>query len=464
MAARIFHRSVPLLVALALAALPASGQQRDATIGAQGELYQVHEGAYGELFPGQNLADPANSALALDVTYPDQSHERFLVPDSESDDVDSNASVLFEGNSGNLYLLWKSQHNVIHTLLNLVSFHDGEWGEPIEISGNPFGWKGSPQFAVTRDTFHTIEDDGSLRTWARTVVHLLWWEEVDLGEPAPFYSPVTLIDGEYTGSNQVYRLDELLADALGSPAPVAPNFDLARALKIEAGANANSATVGFVDPSSGQLVSATLQPIPGEIGSLADRIRAQIIRVGSKLAVGQPGALAGQIRDQVAYDGTLLGFHPSVTNYLAAQVFSGVSSADPAEPMENLADKIRAQIIRVGARLTGGGIGQISAKDSFLTADLPTSESGTTGPAGQMRILVTSVRPSPQTGSDDVALHLSRNGRAALVSWVDHGVVNYRESQGEGWSAPHLLHLGVNLDLAHARQILDQRADERCVE
>lgn len=464
MSYRILRQSVPLLLALGLVALPAFGQQRNAAVGAQGELYQVRAGTYGELFPGQGLGDPASSALALDVTYPDQSRERLLVPGTETEDVDSNASVLFESQSDTLFLLWKTEKGRIHTWLTVVGFHDGVWGQPIEVSGNLFGWKSDPQFAVTRDTFRTIEDDGTLQTRTRTVIHLLWWEEVNVAEPVPFYAPVTLIDGEYTGSNQVYRLDELLAGALGSPNPVAPNFDLARAQKIEAGANSHSATVGFVDPSNGQLVSATLQPIPGEVGSLADRIRHQIVDVGRQLTAGQSGVLATRIRDQVIELGTRLGFHPSVTDYLAAQVFSGISDAGPAEPVESLGDRIRHQIIDVGARLTGGGLGRISTKDSLLTADLPEAQNETAGPAGQIRILVTSVVPSPATGSDQLALHLSRNGRQAIVSWLQDGAVYYLESQARGWSTPRTLHLRAGLDLAHARQLLDQRAEERGVE
>ncbi len=463
MANRIFHRSAALLVGLTLAALPVWGQQRDAAVGAQGELYQVRAGTYGDLFPEQGLGDPSSSALALDVTYPDQSRERFLVPGTESEDLDSNASVLFESQSDTLFLLWKSEKGNIHTWLNVVGFHDGAWGQPIEVSGNLFGWKSDPQFTVTRDTFQTEEDDGSLRTWTRTVIHLLWWEEENIGEPVPYYAPVTLIDGEYIGQSQVYRLNDLLADALGSPEPVPPNFALARAQKVEAGANAHSATLAFVDPSNGQLVSATLQPIPGEINSLADRIRAQIIEVGRKISV-EPGALAAQMRDQVAELGARLGFHASVTDYLAGQVYSSVAGADPGEPLSSLADRIRAQIIEVGARMTGGGLGRISAKDSLLTTDLPADSAETGAPAGQMRILVTSVLPSPATGTDQVDLHLSRNGREAIVSWLDGGVVKYRERQPNGWSAPRQLRLGANLDLAQARQLLDQRAEERGVE
>jgi hypothetical protein len=59
------------------------------------------------------------------------------------------------------------------------------------------------------------------------------------------------------------------------------------------------------------------------------------------------------------------------------------------------------------------------------------------------------------------AVYLSRNGRQAVVSWIDEGVVNYRESRGDGWSDTRQLRLGDELDLGRAREILERRADER---
>ncbi len=463
MANRIVHRSVALLAVLGLAAVPALGQQRDAAIAGEGELYQVQEGAYGDLFPQQGLGDAASSALALDVTYPDQSKERLLVPGTESTDVDSNPSILFESQSRTLYVLWKSQHNYIHSLLNVIGYHDGEWTDPVEISGSPFGWKSDPEFAVTRDTFQAEEDDGSLRSWTRTVIHLLWWEEGANGEAVPYYSPVTLIDGKYVGWNSVYRLDDLLASALGSAAPAPLNPAVARAQRIEAGSNAQSATLGFVSPSTGELVSVTLGLLPGEVTSISDKIRAQIDVLG-RMSTSRP-VIADKVRAQIDVLGSKLGLHPGLTDYLAEKIHEEILAASPTEPGAHLADRVRAQIDVLGARMTGGHLIERSSGDpALLVVDLPADEAGVSAPPSQVGVLVTAVRPAPATGSDDVSLHLSRNGREALVSWLNDGVVYYRESQGAGWSAPHPLRLGPNLDLARAQQILDQRADERGVE
>ncbi len=450
---------------MALFALPVLGQQRDAVVGTQGELYQVREGTYGDLFPDQGLGDPASSALALDVTYPDQSHERFLVPGTEAEDLDTNASLLFEGQSDTLFLLWKTEKGNIHTWLNVVGFHDGGWEQPIEVSGNLFGWKSDPQFAVTRDTFRSVEDDGTLRTWTRTVIHLLWWEEENIGEPVPYYAPVTLIDGAYTGSNRVYRLDELLADALASAEPVAPNFDLARAQTIGAGTNSHSVALGFVDPLHGQMVSCTIELIPGEVTSIADKIRAQISDLGRQLLPAQASSLASKVRAQISDLGNRLSLQVALTRYLADQAQAEILSSDPEEPASHLADKIRAQISDLGARLTDRRLMTRSDTDTVpMVEDLARDETAAPVPTSQILVLVTSVLPSPATGSDEVALHLSRNGRETLVSWLADGIVFYRESRGQGWSAPRPLHLGPNLDLAHAHQLLDQRAEERGVE
>lgn len=437
---------------------------RSLSVGSEGELYVIREGAYGELFPEQNLAEPGNPALALERNGAEGSSERFLVPGTETADVEDSASLLFEDESGTLFILWQTRFNVIHSRLNLIGFQDGEWSEPIEISGKPFGWKSSAQFALTRDNFRTEEDDGSLRRWSRTVIHLVWWEEGPEGEPQVQYSPVTFLDGLYTGWNPVYQLAEL-EPPLASGIPQSLGWSpVAEAPKIEAGRNGHSVVVGFVDASAGRLVSLEIEMVPGELSFIGDKVRAQIIEVGRDAG---PDVLAKKVQQRVDELGDPLGLHPGVSEYLAAKASQEILGADPGEALANLAGKIRAQIIEVGARMTDRGFGRLATKGLSTARILELStgeEQESESPAHMIHIARTFEDEVPATGREGVALHLSNSGHALVVSWHGDEHVYYRESLDQGWSPVRVLRLGKDLDLSQANQILEQRADERAPE
>lgn len=463
MTRRLFSAHAAIVLALLLAAPVAARSKRDASIDSEGKLFYIHEGTYGELVPGEGLADPANPALALEVVYPDQTSERYLVPDTESEDVEDSASILYEDQSGTLFVLWQTKMNVIHSRLNLIGFRAGEWTAPIEISGKPFGWKSAPQLAVTRDTFRTEEPNGSQRTWQRTVVHLLWWETAGTGDLLVFYSPVVLLDGAYSGWNPVYRLDELTPGE-GTAPPPSLNLSLAQHPRIESGRNSQTAVIGFVDPATGELNTYTVEVLAGEFGFLADKVRHQISEIGRDLLPEQPVALAEKARHQISEIGNRLGLHVSVTGYLAEQAYREILSAPTGEDAGVIAERVRHQISEIGARLTDRGLGRMTPKSAMHILELPNDGAADSVPTHLLSVTQASVWPAPSTGTEGVTLHLSRSGREVLVAWEQGGVVYYRESRGQGWSEPHRLVLSEELDVEGARRILEQRADERASE
>lgn len=467
--AEAFRRhSIPVLAAalgLVLAVTPAAGAGRDGAMGGDGELYFVREGRVGELFPDQLFADPAHAALALDVTRPGSTTERFLVPGTETADVEDSASILLEEQSGTLFVLWQTMIRAIHSRLVLVGFDGGEWAEPIEISGSYFGWKSSPQLAVTRDSYGVVAEDGSVRTLARTVVHLVWWEEAASGVPEAFYTPVVFLDGRYAGWNPVYRLADL-APVAGGQGPLAVNVALGEAPRIEAGRNEQSVVVGFVDGSGGYLRSFEIEVVPGEVAFIADRIRAQIIDVGRERKPDGPGKLAEKVHLEVGDLGSGLGLHPGLAAYLAERARDAILAGDPDEPIGSLAERIRAQIIDVGARMTGRGFNRLAAKSSSQVLELPYGDNveDVSAPPNLIRLTQAAIRPAPATGAGDHSLFLSRDGRQAVISWLEDDVIHYRESRGDGWSVARQLRLDGQLDLDRAHRILEQRADERTSE
>lgn len=455
------HLAAVLFAALCVGPLMAPAalaQARDATVGPEGELYVIREGTYGELFPHRGLVDPENRVLALEIVRGEEPRQRLLVPGTETADRDDSASILLEDQSGTLFVLWQTMIRSIHSRLVLVGLRDGEWSDPIEISGSPFGWKSSPQLAVTRDTFRTVEEDGGLRRWTRTMVHILWWEEGPSGEPWTYYSPVTLLDGVYVGWNPVYRLDELAGTSTGV-ALANENLPLSRAPRIEPGRNAQSVVMGFVLSASRELTTASVEVLPGELSFIADAVRAQIVDLGRDSSSDEPTSLAGKVRAQIVDLGRELGLHPGLSSYLAESVAVTVEAASPSDPLSSLAERVRAQIVDLGARMTDRGLERASAAHRVEVIEGPSDSDG--APPNLIRLEQSSVRPAPRTGELDNTVFLSQKGREVVVSWVEDGAVFYRESRGQGWSEARPLRLGSELDLQRAREILERRADER---
>lgn len=462
-----------LLTAPALAAQAPDGlsqASQEIAIGSEGEIYRVQLGTYGELFPpgsaGSGLADGESQALALEIVRDLEGRQRLLVPGTETADFEDSASVLYEDGTRTLFVLWQTRVNTVHWQLNLIGLRDGAWTEPVEISGNPFGWKGSPQLQVTRDSFVTELPDETLRRWHRTVAHLIWLEEGSHGQYL-LYSPIVFIDGVYIGWNPVYPVRDLGLSSADAGIGLY-NSLLAAEPRIEPGRNAQSVVLAFVDDFSGEVLTASIEVLPGEIAHLADRVRAQIIDVGRTRDPQGIQSLSDKVRAQIIDVGREIGVHPAVASYLAKDVEGLLESLSSNDDFTMLADRVRAQIIDVGSRLTGRGVDRSRLADKVQVVDLPTGDFpmaggvdlGMSGAAASViAIERLSVHSAPATGMSPHEVYLSRSGRDLLVAWRQEDTMRYRESRGDGWSAVRTLDLGEDLDPRLALEALSARAD-----
>jgi len=464
--ARLIRLSVSVAVVAALAAtlgaVPARSQTTT-TVGDHGELYTVETGLYGDLFPGQSLADTDNASLALDITRPGQALERLLVPGTGTEDFEDSASLVFDDESGALFILWQTKINLIHSKLDLVSFHDGEWSPVIEIWGSPFGWKTAPQLAVTRDQFVTETEDGGTRAWARTVVHVIWAEDGTYG-PNILYSPIILLDGEFVGTSPVYSLTDL-ANLGDQGISGGVELALAEAPRIQAGRNGQTVVIGFTDAASGRLVTLEMEVLPGEVSYLADRCRRQLIGIGNKLRT-EPTAYLDEVRRQLIGIGRKIDLHPGVAMYAADVAVDEILTERPSADVAAIADGVRRQIIAVGARMTDRGVDRTLPKTGYSILDLSNDES-TTSDRGADLIRVSTVANLPAPPIDGsaapISLYLSRSGDSVIVAWPEGARLVYHESRDGGWGDRLQLVIGSPgvPSLERAKEMLRQRAENQ---
>ena len=92
------HRGATVLaLGLGLLGGPAAlAAGRDVALGADGEVYAIRTGTYGELFAQGGEFDPANPVMALEIIRPGAAVQRVLVPGSGGEASEKAASVLFE--------------------------------------------------------------------------------------------------------------------------------------------------------------------------------------------------------------------------------------------------------------------------------------------------------------------------------------------------------------------------------
>ena len=461
------RKSLTPLLALAcglIAAGAARADLRDVALGSDGTVYQVRADLYGKLFPQGKETASANPVIALDVNSPGAPARRILVPSTSGPEQESLPSVLFaDDESQTVFLLWRTELN-LHPLLQLAAYDGQGWSKVIQVTGNPFADKTSPQFTITRDTYVAAGDDGTETEHHRFVLHLIWQEQGAGTQLATFYTPIVISDGSYIGWNPIYDLDDFLpagARAAAGPAPSGLT-SLVSTPMLQAGPNSRTVVVVYTSAAASRLAAIEVDVLPQELSQLAEKARAHIVDLGRKSYPGDYVTMAEACRAHIVDLG--VAFQPQVISSIADQVRALIlDSGAHGDDLLVLAEKARAHIVDLGAQLSGWGLrpsGNEAAK-VLAVGDTPNPEplpDGTISPSYLFQFRVSANLPAPQVGAGTVRLFASETGENLIVSWAQADRLFYRNSRADGsWSDPKQLVFSTNLDLTKAYQILDQR-------
>lgn len=447
------------MIALGLLLAPFAGRaaSRDTALGPNGEVYQVKAGSYGDLFPGGRAVAANVPVLAVDITRPGTPTQRVLIPDTLDATAETSATLLYEPDSQTVYALWATQVEV-SSVLKLSGFDGSNWSTPIEVVGNPWAWKTSPQFTITRETFQDIADDGSTATKHRTTLHLLWQQDSSTAGTDTFYAPVVFVDGVYTGINPVYNLSDFLSDPPAGASPVQPT--LLSVPTIQSGRDQRTVIVAFASGSRQQLSTVEIDVLPEELSRLSEKARSHIIEIGRSYYPNDLPTLATKARSHIIEIG--VAFYPELASTLADQVASTIlSNGDgTAGSLEDLAEKARSHIIEIGAKLSGRGLRGGADLSKIVQVDDPSGEETITA-TGQaaylLQIRTASSRVPPRVGPGTVKLFVSEDGGDVLVSWAQADKVLYRLSNSSGWGDALTISLSPTIDIDKAYDILSQR-------
>lgn len=416
-----------------------------ATFGDEGELFEVLEGSYGSLFPGGYDAASESPVLAIRHTPAAGQSQLFLVPNTDGPELDRDPVIVHE--TGQLFLLWSSGLDAAPSELNLVAFDGQDFGEVIEVSGNPSKLKGKPRFAVTRDPY----GDGALAP-TRTIVHLLWWEDA-ADSVAVLYTPVVLVEGEYLGWNPVVTLDSFDLNA-DDPALESRLF---RAASIERGTDGRTVVIGLPQQRTSRLLTLRMRVLPWTLVKVADDARSQIVGIG-RSGAGSILKVADAARSQIVGIGRM---HQGVLDYVADEVYfkmlSYGASYDESD-VEALGALGWQTTLLAGASILGNGLrnAELPCSTLFL-GDEPTQQIGT---SHQIEVCLASDRALPSTPPDlEHTVFVSETGENVLVAWTgaEGATVHYQESLAEDWSQEATVSTGSELSIEKALQLLSQQ-------
>lgn len=441
----------------------------DAVLGSAGELYVVRAGAYGTLFPTGAAADRDSTVLALDIARPGAAPQRMLVPGTEGEELERLPSLIYEEASDTVYLVWEKRSTPIHPVLMLSGYEDGEWLEPVEVIGNYYADKTSPQIALTHEIYPNPSVAGQPPTTThRTILHVVWGEEIVVtGLYETFYTALVFENGSYAGKSPVYNLNQL--DNGNSPATSFETAaNLVSAPKLASGRDERTVAVAFASATTRRMISLEVDVLPAQLSRLADEARAYIIDIGTRATAPDARSVADRARAYIIDIG--VAFQPEVRRSIAELVHTFIRNSGTtldANAIRSLADGARAYIIDIGAKLSGRGLQTVNATSTTPPTIREVDPASLTQTPGERRppllfqFRMASSRPAPRVGGGEISVFVSKTGRDVLIAWQETGRVVYRESSGDGWSDPLELKLSPSLDARRAYEMLEQRVRNR---
>lgn len=431
------------------AAAPAA--ELPAVLGNEGEIYRVVHGTHAQLDPRAASSTADHPALALEVVHPDKKVTRTLVPGTEDDAVEQYPALTLDKATNTVFLVWETQR-AIHSGLNLTAFVDGAWSDSFELSGDAFSFKSNPRMVATADSYLRLAADGSTVERTRVVLHLVWWDESGYGG-RPLYTGLLVEDGRFVPHWEVFSLTDLLPPAgeLGDgPLGLYGNP------QVYAGGDGRSAVVAFGDRGGSRIATVEVRPLSGSIVSLADEARAQIIDIGASLAGDRP-AFAAAAHARIA-DLARRVVDAEAAAFLAASVAGAIATAPAGEAVSLTADKARAQIIDIGARLTGGPR-VLNGEARAQIIDIGRASQKEPGyPCGWR---VTSVRPTPWVPERTIKVLTGPEGDEVALAWDGDTAVKYRITQRNGWSDVRTLALDDKMSREQAYALIQRRLGPR---
>ena len=265
----------------------------DLALGRAGEVFRLRQDLASSLF-GAAAAEPKAPALALEMTLSDGSKSQLAIPGTDDGRLEKDGGLLYDETSNSLILYWQSQ-GADGILFRFASF-DGELS-PVGTLMNgtsPVLFGAAPQLAISRDAFSIQLMNSQVIVAHRTTLHLAWRE----GENARArYSPLTFVEGQWVGWNEILDLSGLVRSRRG-PAEAPATGPLASYLALRVDDTRRAAAITMADGPSGLLSEIEVRFLPMNLEQVGERVRTRFFRIAT---VFKPTADMDSVNGQVGF-------------------------------------------------------------------------------------------------------------------------------------------------------------------
>ncbi len=452
-----FLLSLALLVAAAGAV--GASDLPTAALGNAGEVYELIGGTYGELFPESDEVAAGHEVLALELSWPDQTTGRWLVPGTEDAPAETAATLLYDRATDALAAVWQSAEPSEGALLKLVTVEADAFSDVVTIEDPTRAAIGPSQIVLTRDRYSIRLGHNQRETVNRTILHVAWMAYGD-SEIDVRYTPLVFIDGLYCGWNEVFSLRDLVVGE-----GVEPDQELAEqllsTLELDLTHGAQRILATFVSPRSGELAVVDIGVLPLELAYLGDEVRDLLLSMADSFGGDDLQAFAEVARIEIIGVGRRQSLNPALVDYVAGELSDEILTVGAEYSVDEygeLVSYLRDYTIDVTSPLITSTLNYAQGTDHSRVIEIDIGNL-LDAPTQILDLKIRSARPAPATGEGPTTIYTSEDGEDTLIAWEDPGgaTLYYVESLEGGWSEPRSLVIDDKLTPERAHELLRRR-------
>ena len=362
---------------------------------------------------------------------------------------------LLRSRTDEIHVFWTASDNDGLTL-QLSSLNGGAWDGPHTLlaGGEPVVFAEVPFLFVDADRFTMSFEEDSLDL-ERQIVHVAWREQ-GLGLR---YSAFVLRNGHYVGWNEIVTVTSAFRNAHADTEPTNMSDHLGQLMSVASGPQ-GGVLFTVADDQSGRMGTLRLDTVSIASEIFADSVHDQLLESADLFDPGDLSALADGARAHIVLIGSTLDFDDTMSAFFAEQIGSWIyqNGTDFGWDLGALANATRTEsldlsqsIYRSTVQTSGGGKIPIFDLVDFVDSNGHRDEFGRL-----MRLGITSDFAAPAGVGEDYDVHVSPDGSALALSWVDAdtGAVHWTEGRQGSWSESKSLATSDAMDEAAIRELI----------
>lgn len=372
----------------------------------------------------------------------------------------SEAVQLTTSRFGGLVAVWLRPSGEGHTL-EFATWDGDAWSEVGSLLANDSSlvFPTRPHVTVADDYLRLAMENeaGEPETvqLERILFHVVWSED----DGRVRYSSIVFNDGSFVGWNEIVTLSsafsEMHSESEAKEVPQSLQGTLAVA------AEPGGLNVTLTDDLFGRLGTLRIQALPLAMELLGDAILEGVLDNADAFDPDDLSALADEIRAEIVHLGSKVDLDPNVGAFLSDQIgdFVELSGSEFGWDLLALAEATQVEALDLGRSVysatvvgAGGEVTVINVGD-FLDHNGHRDEF-----SRLIRISVSGDFAAPEDVGDGVQMHVSPDGSALALSWVDEetGAVHWTEGRHGTWSDSKSLATSETTDEAAIRELISE--------